>query len=224
MGVTTPYLFLSMVDTMARLTPAPGIKGAFLLRYPFTTQPDIEYTVTALRSFAEIRARDLDPLKLVYTPVNLDAGAMASDVAEGAYIVVLSTKQGELIYVPDTYIESYPFMGSIPYSYLIVSYSLGMIPDNMDVELLKQVGASAISDYIGVEPTAFITRGEVSDIITEERHVQLTISREQAVKNRETDRAKALRLTNELQAAKQLNTEYELIIQQLTAPPAPATE
>lgn len=219
MGLTTPYLLFSMVDHMARLTPGPGIKGAFLLRLPFKTVVDLEYTVTAVRSFAEIRARNSDPQKLIYDVVGLDAAAMQADINEGASIIVLATRTGELMYVPDTYIESYPYMGSIPYSHLIASASLGMIPDSLDTTQIEQVIASAISDFIGVQPTVFITRGEISDVITEERHVQLTISRQEAVKNRETDRAAVLRLTAQLQAANDRIAEYELIIQDLTTPP-----
>lgn len=217
MGLTTPYPFTLMVDLMARLTPQPGLKGAFLLREPFSTSPDLEYTVTAVRSFAEIRARNSDPLLLVYEPVKLTDVEMQADIAEGAAIVVLATRTGELTYVPDTYIRSYPYMGSIPYSHLIVSASLGMIPDDLDTTLIQQVVASAISDYIGVEPTVFVTRGEVNDTISEERHVQLTISRDAAVKNRETDRAVALRTATELAAANARIAEQDLLIQELTA-------
>lgn len=201
---------------MARLTPGLGAKGSFLLETPFTTEADVEYTVASLRSFAEIRARGNDPLALIYTPVNLDAVAMQKDIDEGAVIVVLATKAGVLKYVPDTYILSYPSMGSIPYSHLIISASLGMIPDSMDTTSLEQVTKSAISDFIGVEPTVFITRGEVSDTIDEARHVQLTISREAAIKNRETDRAENIRLTAALVAANARLVEYEAIIQQLS--------
>lgn len=204
---------------MARLTPGPGIKGAFLLRLPFKTVADIEYTVTAVRSYAEIRARNSDPLELIYTPVGLLDDAMQADIAEGASIIVLATRTGELMYVPDTYILSYPYMGSIPYSHLIASASLGMIADSYDTAQIEQVIASAVSDFIGVEPVVFITRGEVSDVISEERHVQLTISRQEAIKNRETDRAAVLRLTNELLAANARITEQELIIQDLTTTP-----
>lgn len=200
---------------MVRRTPAPGLKGAFLLRAPFTTEADVEYTVTAVRSFAEIRARNSDPLLLVYEPVKLTAVDMQADIDEGAAIVVLRTRTGELTYVPDTYIEVYPYMGSIPYSHLIVSGSLGMIADSYDTTLITQVVASALSDFIGVEPTMFITRGETTDTISEERHVQLTISREAAVKNRETDRAAVLRLTALLDTANKRIAEQDLIIQEL---------
>lgn len=201
---------------MARLTPPIGISGSFLLREPFATQADTEYTVTAIRSFAEIRSRNNDPLALIYTPVKLGEVEMNLDIAENAVIVVLSTRLGQLLYVPDTYIQSYPHMGSVPYSYLIASVGLGMLPDALDVTNIKQVVASAVSDYIGVEAEVFITRGDVSDSIDEQRHVQLTISREQAIRNRETDRAKALRLGSELQTANQRIADYERIIQELT--------
>lgn len=202
---------------MARLTPSIGISGAFLLREPFTTEVGVEYTVTALRTFAEISARNNDPLALIYTPVGLDKSHMQLDKDENAVIVVLSTKAGLLKYVPDTYIDSYPYMGSVPYSHVVASVSCGMLPDSLDVTNLKQVIASAVSDFIGVEGTVFISRGEVTDMIDEARHVALTISRTAAVSNRETDRAAALRLGRELQEANAKLVEYETIIEELSS-------
>jgi hypothetical protein len=202
---------------MARLTPGLGIKGAFLLKEPFTTQADLEYSVTALRSFAEIRARREDPVELIYTPVGLTESDMNNDIAQGAQIVVLSTNAGVLTYVPDTYVLSYPSMGSIPYSHLIASASLGMLPDDYDTAAIEQTMASALSDHIGVEPEVFITRGAVSDQVTEDMHVQLTISREAAITNRETDRAAVIRLEALVASQQDTITQYETIIEQLTA-------
>lgn len=216
MGVTPHTFLFSLVYTMTRLTPAPGTQGSFLLETPFATEADVQYTVTALRSFAEIRARGTDPLALVYTPVGLTDTAMQADIAAGALIVVLSTSAGVLTYVPDTYILSYPSMGSIPYSHIIVSASVGMLPDSYDTTALTQSVTTAISDHIGVEPTVFVTKGEVTDVIDEQRHVQLTIARESAIKTRETDREQVLTLTAQLQTANAQITEYETVIQQLS--------
>lgn len=205
---------------MARSTPPMNVKGAFLLRAPFTTNPDMEYTVVAHRSYNEVRVQKNDPFTLVYKPVGLTKADMELDIAEGAIIIALATRTGTIMYVPDTYIDSYPFMGAIPYSHLVASCSLGMLPDDFDTTTLVQAIGSAVSDHIGVEPQVFIARAETSDFIDEDRHAQLTISRNQAIVDRETDHARSLRLAEELAVANERIAEQNLLIQELSPPPA----
>lgn len=177
---------------MARITPPLRVKGVFQLRTPFSASPSVAYTVTAIRTFEEIRARATDPMVLVYEPVGLTAADYAADIEAGAAIITLQSSTGAPIYVPDTYIESYPNMGNVNYSHLVCSASLGPLPDSFDTTLLAQVVSGAISDFIGVSPVVNIGRAELTTVVSSEQHTQLTAARQGSVNNRVTDRARAL--------------------------------
>jgi hypothetical protein len=169
-----------------------GAKGVFLLKEPFVALASRSYTVIASRSFEELVARGNDPLSLVYAPVGLTNVEYQADIALGAQVIALKALDQDVMYVPDTYILSYPDMGVVPYSWTIASVSLGMLPDTYDTALLEEKVAAAVSDYIGVEPIVSIGRAAASDMITNEQHIQLTIARQAAIKSRDTDRQTAL--------------------------------
>lgn len=177
---------------MARVTPPLRIKGVFSLRAPFAANPNVAYTVQAIRSFEEIRARNTDPLTLIYTPAGLLKADYESDVAAGAVIITLMSATEKPIYVPDTYIDSYPDMGNIDYSWLIASVSLGPLPSTFDTSLLKGQIANVVAGYIGVAPVVNIGVAALTEVVSSETHAQLVAARKGAITMNRTDRARAL--------------------------------
>lgn len=189
-----------------KITPPIGATGLFQLAQPWTADASKSYTVGALRSFAELIKNDIDPVELVYTPIGLSRSTYEEDLALGAVIVTLLNASSDPIHVPDTYILSYPNMAVVPYSWLVVSASLGDLPDTEDFTLLQQAVASSISDYIGVEPVVNIHRAQTQSSVTQEQHVQKTAARNAAVKNRVTVYQENRTLRDDLDAAKTRNT------------------
>lgn len=200
---------------MARKTPSMGVSGTFILRDPFVANPAKSYTVVALRTFQELVARGQDPLALIYTPVTLTQSAYNSDKAEGALVVCLKDNTGNLIYVPDTWIDSYPNMGSVTYSRLVLGVSMGMWPEYRDLTDVIQAIKEAVRSKIGVDAEVVITRSVATDAVSEAQHAQLTAARENAVIENETDTAKIIRLSDELAARDATIAEQDLIIQTL---------
>ena len=203
---------------MARNTPPMNVSGAFLLRSPFVADPAKSYTVTALRSFAELVARGQDPLKLNYLPVNLSETNYAEDQLEGALVVALRDSTGKILYVPDTWIDRYPNMGSVPYSRLVAAIDLGMWPDARDLDDVEQAIKESIRSKIGVDVEVKLTRGIATDFVSEERHVQLTQARENAVTNNETYTATIIRLSDEIARKDVTIAEQAELIQALANP------
>ena len=183
---------------MSRMTPPMGISGAFLLRAPFVADTDKSYTVIAIRQFNELIARGQDPLKLVYEPVGLTETAYRADVAEYALVICLRDKDGSLLYVPDTYIERYPNMGSVKYSHLVLAVSMGMWPEDRSVDDIVQAVTESVKAKIGVDPVFYVTRAPVSDYVSEQQHTQLIAARRAAVTNTETTTATIIRLSDEV--------------------------
>lgn len=200
---------------MARVTPPLKAKGVFQLRAPFVADPKVAYTVQAIRTFEEIRVRGTDPMTLVYTPVGLTAAAYESDKLEGAVIITLMSATGAPMYVPDTYIESYPDMGNVNYSWLVCSVSLGPLPDAFDTSLLQQQIKSAVSDHIGVEPVVNIGKAALTEVVSSQTHAQLVAARNGAIKVRDTDRARALRAEALVQSQLERIQVLEQMVQRL---------
>lgn len=202
---------------MSRMTPPMGISGAFLLRTPFEANPEKSYTVVAIRQFSEMIARGQDILALVYQPVGLGEVAYHGDQAEGALVIVLRDKSGSLIYVPDTWIEQYPNMGSVPYSHLVLGVSMGMWPESRNLDDVIQAVTESVKAKIGTVPTFFVTRSPTRDHISEGQHVQLTAARRAAVTNNETDTAAIIRLSNKVADLQRTIDEQTALIEALVA-------
>lgn len=203
---------------MSHKTPPIGISGAFILKSPYVTTPTTSYTVIAIREYDEMVLRNQNILRLVYEPVGLGQIDYDTDRASGALVVVLKGSDGTTLYVPNSYIESFPNMGSVPYSRLIVGVSLGMWPENRPTDDIVNVLSEAVQEFIGVTPTVEVTRAPHSGMVTEQQHAQITSARQAAITNRDTPRAVIARLTAEVQRLQQAVDEQAIIIEALSNP------
>lgn len=202
---------------MARITPPMNAKGLFSLRLPFAASPTTVYRVSAIRNFEQMVSEGDDPVSLIYTPVGLDNAAYQADLAAGASVIVLMSDTLKPIYVPDTYIDSYPNMGVVPHSWVVASISLGILPDTYDLTRLMQAIKTAVSDDIGVEPTVNIAVAPTTDAITQEQYVQNLNARNAAIKNRSTVYAELLKARAENTNLKQSQNQLFDMIEQLQA-------
>lgn len=177
-----------------RITPPMYSSGIFLLTSPFVAKPDVTYRVAAIRTFEEIRAAGEEPLDLIYRPVGLGDTEYQADIVAGAAIITLLSNTEKPIHVPDTYILSYPNMGVVPYSWLVLSCSLGPLPDNFDPTVAIQTIQQELSDHTGVQNiTVSVGRATYTDTITSDMHAQLTSARLAAIKTNDTYLARALK-------------------------------
>lgn len=206
---------------MARITPPMNIAGPFLLRAPFVADPAKSYTVSAHRSFSELIARSQDIMKLVYTPVGLTATAYAEDQIEGAIVIALRDSAGNVLYVPDTYIDRYPNMGSVPYTRLVGVVDLGMWANYLDLDDVMASLKEACKGNLGVDVEVTLARGTVTNSVTEEQHVQLIAARDAAKTNNETSTSTIIRLSDEIAARDVTIAEQAALIEALAGTPTP---
>lgn len=202
---------------MARLTPPVGAKGLFTLRLPFEANPTTVYQVSSQRSFADLINRNIDPIALAYTPAGLGDAEYQADLAEGAFIITLLSDSQKAMYVPDTYIDSYPNMAIVPHSHVVAVVSCGILPDTYDTTRLEAAISKAVSDDTGVESTVSIAVVPTTDAITQEQYAANLNARLAAIKNRSTDYADKLVLQTQLESASNQTAEMVLLIEQLQA-------
>lgn len=182
---------------MPRLTPQVDIVGRFELNVPWVANNGKIYTCKAVRSFQDVINQGDDPYKLAYAPVGATEAMMAEDKAASAAIITLIADDGEVIYVPDTYILSYPNMGDHHYRHVVLSLSLKAIPDGLALDHLlvriAEVTAEAIGVVVEVKTHQAVTR----DAVSPEEHERLSAARAALRKNLPTSAAQLVKLTNE---------------------------
>lgn len=179
---------------MTRMTPPLLTKGRYTLVSPFVAEGTVLYTCTALRTFGECEVAGEDVLNDVYIKHNLTLADYNRDLSAGALLVTLMSETEPPIFVPDTYIESYPNLSDVTYNHIVLTASLGAVPDFLNFEFLKSQMSSLISDVIGLEPDVQIARAISTGIVTPEQHEAMEVGRQAAITLRTTDRAKAILL------------------------------
>ena len=122
---------------MSKITPAVGIRGAFVLADPWITNPGEIYEISAIRTLSELARAGVDPKKSIYAAMGLVDGSRnfswADEEKANPYILTLSGSSGNIITIPDTYITSYPDTSIILYQRGIISIDLGIFPEDEDL-------------------------------------------------------------------------------------------
>lgn len=177
---------------MSRFTPSLNAAGIYTLRDPFPDIASKVYRCVAIRSFKDYLDLGQSAFDTVYAPAGLSQAVFDADAAEKANIVTLVSTGAPTILVPDTYITKYPDLEYVAYSSLVVSAALGPLPDEMNLDLLKQQIAGTISDVVGVEPIVRVHATGASGVISYAQHVTLETTRAAAISNRVSDRARLL--------------------------------
>lgn len=177
---------------MAKMTPAMHAKGLFQLKAPWPAQLQAIYEVIAIRSFTDFIKKGESVYDLFYRPLNLSQQDFDNDAAEGAHIVTLRSSTAATIFVPDTYILSYPALDTVTYTRIVLSVDLGPLPANVALDHLKTTLASAASDITGNVATVKEHAVPYAAIVTESEHATLESVRQAAVTNRTIDRARVL--------------------------------
>lgn len=179
---------------MSILTPPLNTKGRYSLKQPWVSAADALYTCKAIRSFKELLEQGVDIFKVYYEPKGLSQSDYATDLNRGANIITLMSDTHPVLRVPDTYIENYPNQTSVNYHHVILSVSVGAVPEFLNLDFLKDQIKGVVSDTIGAESQVFLQIGPSTGLVTPEQHEILEVARLSAIKNRETDRAARIRL------------------------------
>lgn len=177
---------------MALNVPPPGTRGLYSLKAPFKTVPNELYSCGAIRYFKDIQNQGVDVYAKYYQPLELTEADYARDLAAGVVIITLLSETQQPIYVPSSYVLSYPGLSSYNYQHVVLSVSLGALPDALDLTFLKTQIATAVSEVIGVTPTVYENVAPSTGVVTPEQHDAMEAARQAAITNRTTDYARYL--------------------------------
>lgn len=168
-------------------TPSINLKGRYTFISPFVTNASFQYTCIAIRSFQDVIERDGEEVfATYYDPVGISDTDYFTDVGLKANIITLLRSDNTFLYIPDTYIESYPAMDSITYKHVVMGISMGPIPDYVNLDALKDLIQGNVSDIIGVAGEVVTTVAPHTGSISPVEHESLEVTRTAAITLRET--------------------------------------
>ena len=140
---------------MLTLVPPVGSKGFFKFAPPFDTlvKDNQEYTVQAVRSLLELEKSEEKPYDTIYVPVGLSDSDFKNDVTNDVPIVIFVTSGKEFFYVPSNRVLSIPKINGVTYQEKVLAISLGNIPTDLDLTLIKDTIINDVRDIVGVHST-----------------------------------------------------------------------
>lgn len=144
------------------MTPSLHAKGFFGLKSPWKTKEGVIYDCIAIRTFEDIYKVGIDVYKTYYAPQGLIdqkefEGTIFSFKAESAMfpnICTLKGSDGSMIYVPDTYIQKLPDTSFVPYSEVVLGISLGALPDEFNIDSIKDDVEALIATRVNIKAVA----------------------------------------------------------------------
>ena len=139
---------------MTNPTPVIGTQGRYILSPPFdgySANNEI-YTCQGLRYLDDYLSLSEDPFSLIYEPVGITRADYADDLKNNALIVSLVKESGEILYLPEKYIQSYPILDGVIYQNRGLAINLGPLPTSTDLSGLLLLLQQDIYGAIGITP------------------------------------------------------------------------
>lgn len=187
---------------MAKRTPPLYATGTWQLTSPFTAQAGSVYTCHAIRSIADLRAVGIDPFVRYYEPLGITRVVYEADLDNLPNIITLMSDTAATIYVPDTYIQSYPALDTIAYRHVVLSVSLGPVPKTLTFGDLQSKMSELVTTNLGVvDPDVRVHEAEaIAEGVSSDQHQILENARLASITGNTTERARRMALEDTNQA------------------------
>ncbi len=174
---------------MANLIPPIDTRGIYILKPPFdvSLQPATLYRCAAIRNFKDIENNGVNVFETYYVNRNISQADYEKDRRDGVKIITLITDAYAPVYVPSSYIASYPDFGTRNYQRVVLSVDLGPLPDVLDLGFVKSKIAEDVHQSFGVKPVVNVAIAPMSGVVTTEQSDARETARQSAIRNSTTD-------------------------------------
>ncbi|ANZ48785.1 hypothetical protein BIZ83_gp068 [Erwinia phage vB_EamM_ChrisDB] len=190
------------------LTPPENTEGSFVTNTPFEVPVDVVYRLEAIRTFPELKRAGIDVFSEYYEPAGLARQDYLDDADMDAAILTFKSTDGEIRFIPNTFLESYPGQSTLDYRRNVIVIDCGPTPGYVDVDKLSADLGTLVTGTIGVKTTPEVTVLEFEGVITEEDHVRMEALRKQNIRN-------TTPLSEQVYTLTQRNNELETLNAQL---------
>lgn len=159
------------------LTPPINTEGVFTCYPPFELDTNLVFRLEAIRTFPELERRNFKVFEEFYAPRGLDVKIWEEDALVGASILTLKAVDGTVVFVPNTYLESYPGMAGLKYAHNVIVIDVGLVPATIDVKRIAADLEDLSKTGLGVEAKARVDTITYDGNIDHQKHVQMETAR-----------------------------------------------
>jgi hypothetical protein len=137
------------------VVPEVGSKGTYTFKPPYDslTNNQTELECMGVRKITNALAMGENVFAKYYKPYKLTQVDYENDLRGDVTLVDLQSALGSWVYVPNSYIASYPDPSGIRYRVIALAVDLGALPDTLPLEPLMDDLKAMIHQRLGVMPT-----------------------------------------------------------------------
>lgn len=138
-------------------TPGINATGVYVLYTPWVVEAGAIYRAEAIDGFESLEANGVDVYARYYQAYE-DQGITIQDFQRDRLnainIITLMSDTAETIYVPSSYIKEFPRSIAYPYSRVLLSVDLGLLPDGVSLQTTIENIQSHVSELVGIPHSA----------------------------------------------------------------------
>lgn len=139
---------------MATKTPELDVEGKFTLTAPYSVNSNLLYKCIAIRSFEDCEYDKEDVYQKYYKGRGLidgdDGFSFKNERLSGVKILTLRGQDGSYVNVPTSYVASFPALSEEKYHHLVLSCSLGALPESFDITAVVEQLQDTVVALTGV--------------------------------------------------------------------------
>lgn len=184
------------------LNPQPNAEGLYSCLVPFELAAGVIYKCEAIRTFPELERKGTPVYETYYKPRELSVQDYKDDADVGAAIVVLKASDGEVRYIPNTFITSIPGSAGVGYSRDVMVIDMALVPDYVNVNAIRDDVIDLFKRHLGIEVLPFVTSMRYEGTVTEEMHQEMEVKRKALIRQYTP-------LSEQLAQSEQRNTELQ---------------
>lgn len=206
---------------MAKKTPPLYASGKWGLALPWTAANDVTYVCHAIRTFEDIEKMGENVYERYYKPYITEGSTHGNKVwlfeqerLLRPNIITLISNDNRIIYVPDTFIVSFPDASEFKYNQVVLAVPLGILPEKFDVTHILSAVKDKVSTLLGITVTPITTVASLASNPTLEEHLTLEANRLASIRNAESTETLLIQEKIKTVALEKQNKLYEDILRQ----------
>lgn len=198
--------------------PSIHARGRFTLKRPFHAKPDVIYEVTAIRELSDIEQQGIDVYETFYEQFGIIDGVelegkvfnFQQEVENKPFIITLEGTDRTIIYVPSTFIIKFPEVNEqLVYSRMVIALDIGLLPDDVDLELPVKEIAELAQARIGTKVTPKLVKALSTTQPTIDQHLLMENNRKGNIK---TNQSNIVRLDKHKEEIRLLNLQNQTLL------------
>ena len=123
---------------------------------------------------------------------------------------MFKANDGEVRYVPNTYLSSYPGLTGLKYNRNVLVIDLALLPDYVNVGAFTGDFSNFVQSKLGIKPVPYISTMRYEGQVNNDQHIEMESKRKHNIRD-------AVPLEEQLATAKKRNDELTALNEQLLA-------